>query len=277
VSVPRRAPAPRPSAGYDPIAWYFDRHWSSHYHPWAIAVLERLLLPRLPAAARVLDLCCGTGVVAGELGRRGYVVTGVDLSGAMLRHARANAPRAALVQADVRRLLLRPRFHAAVSTFDSLNHILSPAELLAVFRNARGALRPGGLLAFDLNLEPRYTRDWRASGCTVDDQHAGFVRGEYDPGTRIGWTWITLFTRGRGWERRDVTLAQRYHPPGDVLRLLAEAGFAEPRRVDVPAELGVPGGFGEGRCFFVAERGPAPPGAQPSGRRAQHGPEAARV
>ena len=42
----------------------------------------------------MLDLCCGTGLLAGELVARGYRVVGVDASEAMLALARdASAPR----------------------------------------------------------------------------------------------------------------------------------------------------------------------------------------
>ena len=41
---------------------------------------------------RVLDAGCGTGRVAIELSRRGFVVTGVDADAAMLDAARAKAP-----------------------------------------------------------------------------------------------------------------------------------------------------------------------------------------
>ena len=45
----------------------------------------------------MLDLCCGTGLLAGELVARGYDVVGVDASDAMLALARTRlGPEAAL-------------------------------------------------------------------------------------------------------------------------------------------------------------------------------------
>src|SRR6059058_5788413 len=40
--------------------------------------LEQLLLPELEPSARLLDLCCGTGELAHQFARRGYLVVGLD-------------------------------------------------------------------------------------------------------------------------------------------------------------------------------------------------------
>ncbi len=68
---------------------------------------ERLLLAclgRLPAAPRrALDLGCGNGRFLAALAQRGAAVTGVDAYGDSLERARARAPEATLIQADVTR------------------------------------------------------------------------------------------------------------------------------------------------------------------------------
>ncbi len=69
------------------------------------AAWSELLLRHLPAApATVLDVGCGTGTLSVLLAARGYTVTGVDHSAAMLARARAKADRhrveIALVRGD---------------------------------------------------------------------------------------------------------------------------------------------------------------------------------
>ena len=83
---------PTPYTAYDPFAWLYNRHWKGRFHPVAMAVMEKILLPRLPDGARILDLCCGPGWLADVLSKRGYRVTGLDGSAEMLRYARENAP-----------------------------------------------------------------------------------------------------------------------------------------------------------------------------------------
>lgn len=240
------------AADYNPIAGFYHRHWSSHYHPWAIALLERTLLRRLPAHARILDVCCGNGVLARELTRRGFLVTGLDASAEMLRLARANSPQSEFVLADARSFQLPPEFDAALSTFDSLNHILSAEELDQVFRSVRGALRDGGAFLFDVNLEESYRKAWRETCSIVTEDDACFIRGSYDEATRLGRTEITLFEQHGGWSRRDLVLLQRFHPAGELRALLHDAGFRSVRAYDAIDDLGIEGRFGEGRAVFLA-------------------------
>src|SRR5213079_3120439 len=72
-----------PMAVYDDFAWFYHRYWNEEFHSAAFPILERIWLPRLPARAHILDICCGSGYLAGLLTDRGYRVTGFDLSSAM--------------------------------------------------------------------------------------------------------------------------------------------------------------------------------------------------
>lgn len=243
------------TADYNGIAWFYDRHWSSHYHPWALAMLEKALLNGLPPGASLLDVCCGNGVIARELTPRGFRVTGLDMAEEMLAYARANVPAATFIRADARAFHLEPRFAGALSTFDSLNHILSPDDLLDVFRNVHHALIDGGRFVFDLNLEARYRDHWGSTGATVNDDHACFIRGNYDPATRIARTEVSLFRlQDAAWSRNDVVLLQRSHPTPEILSLLRMAGFDHAECLDAAADLGIHGHFSDARGVFVATK-----------------------
>src|SRR5262252_2526601 len=52
------------------------------------------------ARTRVLDVCCGPGLVAGAVAARGAIAAGVDFSPAMLAIARAAHPRVAFTHGD---------------------------------------------------------------------------------------------------------------------------------------------------------------------------------
>ena len=73
----------------------------------------------------VLDLCCGTGLLAGELIARGYRVVGVDASEAMLALARERLGRGAVDPDDAprpggRRWLRRGGLHPSTASTTSL-------------------------------------------------------------------------------------------------------------------------------------------------------------
>ena len=242
-------------ACYDDFAWFYNRYWSEEFHSAAFPILARIWLDRLPAKAGILDVCCGTGYLAALLTARGYRVIGLDTSREMLAYARANAPAAEFVLGDAASFRLPGARDAAVSTFDSLNHLLEPAALEAAFGNIAAALRPGGLLAFDMLLEEAYQTRWGESFALVRDDHLLTITGAtFDSHTRIARITVTMFRLIDGvWRRSDVTIEERCYSPDEISTALELAGFGEVLCYDA-GDLGMAGQLGEGRTFFVATK-----------------------
>ncbi|MFZ2006517.1 MAG: methyltransferase domain-containing protein [Stellaceae bacterium] len=94
---------------------------------------------------RVLDLCCGTGLVAGAAVGRGAAAVGLDFSPAMLAVARAEHPSLDFVEGDAETTgLAAASFDAVVSSF-GIHHVPRPDRAMG---EAFRALRPGGTVAF---------------------------------------------------------------------------------------------------------------------------------
>ncbi len=106
---------------------------------------RRFLVSRLPRGGHVLDVATGTGLVAAELIRRGFAVTGVDQSAEMLAVARRRfRDTVELVEASASSLPLED------STFDHLTltyllrYVDDPGATLAELARV---VRPGGTVA----------------------------------------------------------------------------------------------------------------------------------
>lgn len=106
----------------------------------------------LPPGASILDVGCGTGRHAIELARRGYRVTGLDLSSEMLALATAAAERAGVrvewIRADATRFTLPERYDAAICLCEGAFGLLGagddPLEQpLSILKNISRALKPG--------------------------------------------------------------------------------------------------------------------------------------
>jgi SAM-dependent methyltransferase len=110
------------------------------------------------AVQSIVDLGCGTGNHALELAARGYRLTGVDRSEAMLDRARHKARERRLAvtftHADLRQIELENRFDAATMWFAVLGYLTANHEILSVLQAIRRHLRPGGLLVFDVWYGP---------------------------------------------------------------------------------------------------------------------------
>ncbi len=108
------------------------------------AVLDGVLEPA--QAHRILDAGCGTGGNLAALARYGSV-TGIDIAGVALEHARtAGAP---LARASVLALPFADHAFDLVTSFEVLYHRAVPIEGIAL-AEVRRVLRPGGWLVLRL-------------------------------------------------------------------------------------------------------------------------------
>jgi SAM-dependent methyltransferase len=104
---------------------------------------------RIAAGQRVLDVACGTGVVAVTAARAGARVTGLDLTPELLREARHSAELASVDitwhEGDVEAMPFEDGiFDVVVSQF---GHMFAPRPAVAVGEMLR-VLKPGGTIAF---------------------------------------------------------------------------------------------------------------------------------
>jgi SAM-dependent methyltransferase len=239
---------------YDPFAWLYTHYWGDEFHRQIMPVLDRLLLSDLPKRARMLDLCCGDGRVSQQLAKRGFTVTGIDGSEQMLTFAKQRSPKIEFLLKDARNFHLPAEYDGAISTFDSLNHVMKAEDLELVFRNVHACLRPGAAFVFDLNREEAYVDFWARTSTSVEANAVSIARGSYDGLERLAHCDVTLFRLERSrWERSDFRLSQRYYPEENVVSMLQNAGF-QTEMFDGAADLKMRGDIGSGRCFFVARK-----------------------
>lgn len=100
---------------------------------------------------RILDIGCGTGRHAIELAKRGYNVTGVDLSHSQLEKAREKASiadvQATFKEADARSLAYKEEFGLALMICEGAFPLMETDEMnFQILENAAKALIPGGKL-----------------------------------------------------------------------------------------------------------------------------------
>ncbi len=145
------------------FARYYDRlNADADYDKPAAYILQQLADAGIQDGI-VADLGCGTGELSLRLARQGYELLCVDASPDMLsllaekaQHLPAAAPQPLLLCQPLQQLDLFGTVRAAVSTFDTLNH-LSPKELEQAVRRIALFLEPGGLFIFDVNTPYKHT------------------------------------------------------------------------------------------------------------------------
>ncbi len=107
---------------------------------------------------RLLEPACGSGRLVAEFAKRGYDVTGFDISERALAYARQRLRRrgltAELLHADMRSFQLKRKFDLAYNFVNTFRHLLTEADARRHLHCMRQHLRRGGLYIIGLHLFP---------------------------------------------------------------------------------------------------------------------------
>ncbi|MCH8109308.1 MAG: class I SAM-dependent methyltransferase [Chloroflexi bacterium] len=137
--------------GYDRVGWrYTELAIRADFDERAQYV--DMLIERLPAGAKVLDLGCGAGVPTTRQLASHFDVTGVDISGRQIDRARYNVSNATFMQADMAALDFSPASFDAITAFYSIIH-LPRDEQPKLLQSIATWLRPEGLLVATMGVE----------------------------------------------------------------------------------------------------------------------------
>lgn len=184
ASVTQVAPrsADLASSAYESLAPFYDRFMSGcRYDAWLDGIEDWALAHGL-VGRKLLDAACGTGRSFEPMLRKGYDVTGFDLSPAMVAEAeRRAAGRATVTVADMRSLPWSSTFDLVTCVDDAINYLLTEDDLLAALASLRKALRPGGILVFDTNSLATYRSTFAERFETVSGQWRFRWQGEATP------------------------------------------------------------------------------------------------
>lgn len=107
----------------------------------------------------ILDICCGTGIVTIPLAEAGFDICGIDISEAMLAHAKTKATHlnnATFLLSNALDFTLRKRFDLAIMTGNAFQAFLDEHEVLKVLRNINKHLNKDGLVVFGTRLLEGY-------------------------------------------------------------------------------------------------------------------------
>ncbi|MBI5707303.1 MAG: class I SAM-dependent methyltransferase [Armatimonadetes bacterium] len=182
-------------------------------------LLERL---NLPAGSSILDMGCGVGRHAVELAKRGFQVTGVDLSEGMLAQARRAEEEAgvsvAWVHADGKTFRSQQLFDAAICLCEGGLGLADVDEEpvghdLAILRSIHAALKPGA--PFVLTALNGYAIIRR-----MTDEHV--ANGSFDPTTMLA-TYQDEWDLPEG--KRTMAIRERLFIPPELVAMLRHVGF----------------------------------------------------
>lgn len=147
-------------------AKYYDDMYKTKGYKEETDLIESVFAKFSPSPVKkILSLGCGTCTYEIELAKRGYTITGVDLSPDMLTAAKGKiedsgvANQITLVNSDIRELPELGSFDAAIMMFNIAGYLHTPADLTKVALNVAKHLSPGGVFLFDAWYGPAVVAD----------------------------------------------------------------------------------------------------------------------
>jgi len=180
---------------------------------------------------RILDIGCGTGRHDIELAKRGYNVTGVDLSESMLKKARANAQTADVKvdfqRADARYLNFNNEFDLVLTICEGAFPLMETDKMnFQILQNASRALKSGGkyILTTLNGLFPLHhsTEDFVNDAATSDSVSR---ENTFDLMTFRDLS-VYEFVDDNG-IKKTLHCSERYYVPSEITWLLKSLGFSE--------------------------------------------------
>jgi len=205
-----------------------------HFNGWDVCDDFYLGLARtLKSGAHVLDLGCGTGLLACRIAEEGLAVTGVDPAEGMLGVARSRpgAERVSWIKSVGQAMRLPQRFDLIYMTGHAFQALLTDEDAVALLRTAHDHLADDGLLAFETRNPARkawlsWTPDKRRSAATVNHGEVEeFFDTKAEPDTGI----VNLAAHYRFADRGRTLIGRsriRFVDFDHLKRLLATANLA---------------------------------------------------
>lgn len=193
--------------------------------PWLVETLRKRGLTR----GRVVELGCGSGVLAGRLIESGYDVTGFDISAAMIDLARRRTPRAEFHHSSLLDAKL-PSAVAVVAMGEVVNYLFDGRHtrqaLQQLFRRVHAVLDRGGLFILDIAEAGRAGPLGKTRSYTEGEDWACLFESVEDARRKTLTRSITTFRRTGEHYRRDHEVHRlRLLDRAEVAAQLRRLGF----------------------------------------------------
>ncbi|MHC1600625.1 MAG: class I SAM-dependent methyltransferase [Candidatus Methanospirareceae archaeon] len=191
---------------------------------------------------KIIDIGCGTGRHSIELAKRGYKVTGIDLSESLLERAKAKAKAQNLQidfqKHDARKLPFKNEYDLAIMLCEGAFPLMETDEMnYGILRNATNSLKAAGKLIFTtLNgLFPLFRSVEEFCASTTEEGNATYSKNTFDLMTLRDFN-ITTVEDDFG-NKKELECNERYYVPSEITWLLKSFEF---KKIDIyGAKLGV--------------------------------------
>ncbi len=213
---------------YTEFADIYDKLMSDvEYEKWADFYIEIFkkynLSPKL-----VLDLGCGSGTLTKIMSDRGFDMTGIDSSLAMLNKAREKDEGILFLNQDMTDFELYGTMGAILSSLDCINYITEEEKLLKTFSLVYNYLDYDGVFIFDINT-PYKLKNILGGNTYTYDENGVFYAWESIYEDKLCDFYLTIFTKEENgaYSKIEEYQTERAWSLAEIKKLLKKAGFSD--------------------------------------------------
>jgi SAM-dependent methyltransferase len=168
---------------YEHLSQVYDIGWRRFAEQY-LSLIDQIVDEYDINQVRILDLACGTGILAVFLASRGHIVHGIDISSDMVALAKSKSvkmPNVSFEVQDMTRFIVRDEFDLITCTFDSLNYVSNIDDVEAMFIRVARSLKKSGLFVFDSNTDQHYINAGNGSQKRELNGQSFVQEWSYDP------------------------------------------------------------------------------------------------
>ena len=203
------------------LAWIHHTGFGEFAEAAAPGLLEIIRSGAAGSTPLVVDVGCGSGILARELTRAGFRVIGFDASPAMIALARGVAPEATFEVGSFNTIDLAPC--AAITAIGEVLNYGTREDLAPFFKRAAAALEAGGVLVFDIAERGAYPAHTETR---VGDNNWSVIAISDSDGERLTRRIFTFRMVGDHLRRSEEVHEVELYARDDVKKMLREAGFS---------------------------------------------------
>jgi len=245
---------------YEEFAQVYDELMKEiDYSKWS-EYLQRLFLNAPREIKSILEFGCGTGNITCHLAQKGFEMTAVDLSEAMLTIADEKADGLGLKNiqfylGDMSNFQIDQTYDSVISCCDSVNYLPNLETLQSFLVCSHDSLKSEGLLLFDVNTISKYKNTIKDNTYIYDLDDVFCVwENELDNTKKEMHFNLTFFSKNPDdtYNRYEETQTQHMYSIEDINRCLTNIGFHKIKYFDFGTYM--PGSNDGERVQIVAEK-----------------------
>lgn len=216
---------------YSDFAYVYDSlmHKDINYEQWA-DYIENIFTINNVYPDLVCDMACGTGNMTIPLAKRGYNMTGLDISEDMLNIARNKSENLDILYLNqsMENIDLYGTMGAFICMIDGLNYILPPKSLEKLFTKIKTCfLDEDGLFIFDISTEYKLKHIIGSNTFVHCGKDIFYTwQNRYIENKRLSDMFLTFFVKSHnGYRRFEERQLQKAHKKEELISILHKSGF----------------------------------------------------